>query len=71
MKNIEKLLQLLADGEKISRAQDLLDAIVDDVMERYAPPQELPLVPDDEMDDDALEQLSAAGSKNLLQARKR
>lgn len=70
MRNIEKLLQLLADSEELSKAQDPLGIMVDETMVRYAVPREQSYT-DDELDDDALEQLFAAGFKTYLQPRKR
>lgn len=71
MQNVEMLLQLLTDSEELSKAQDSLSAMVGGVVERYAAPQEKQPVSDDELDDEALEQLFAAGSKIHLQTRKR
>ena len=62
MQNVEKLLQLLADSEELSMAQDPLGIMVDETMERYAVPREQSFT-DDELDDEAMEQLFAAGFK--------
>ena len=70
MQNVEKLLQLLADSEELSMAQDPLGIMVDETMERYAVPREQSFT-DDELDDEAMEQLVAAGFKTYLQTRKR
>lgn len=70
MQNVEKLLQLLADSEELSMAQDPLGIMVDETMERYAVPREQSFT-DDELDDEAMEQLFAAGFKTYLQTRKR
>ena len=70
MQNVEKLLQLLADSEELSMAQDPLGIMVDETMERYAVPREQSFT-DDELDDEAMEQLFAAGVKTYLQTRKR
>ena len=70
MQNVEKLLQLLADSEELSMAQDPLSIMVDETMERYAVPREQSFT-DDELDDEAMEQLFAAGFKTYLQTRKR
>ena len=70
MQNVEKLLQLLADSEELSMAQDPVGIMVDETMERYAVPREQSFT-DDELDDEAMEQLFAAGFKTYLQTRKR
>ena len=70
MQNVEKLLQLLADSEELSMAQEPLSIMVDETMERYAVPREQSFT-DDELDDEAMEQLFAAGFKTYLQTRKR
>ena len=70
MQNVEKLLQLLADSEELSMAQDPLGIMVDETMERYAVPREQSFT-DDELDDEAMQQLFAAGFKTYLQTRKR
>lgn len=70
MQNVEKLLQLLANSGELSMVQDPLGLMVDETMERYAVPRGQ-LYADDELDDEALEQLFAAGSKTYLQTRKR
>lgn len=70
MQNVEKLLQLLVDSEELSMAQDPLSIMVDETMERYAVPREQSFT-DDELDDEAMEQLFAAGFKTYLQTRKR
>ena len=70
MQNVEKLLQLLVDSEELSMAQDPLGIMVDETMERYAVPREQSFT-DDELDDEAMEQLFAAGFKTYLQTRKR
>lgn len=70
MQNIEKILHFLADSEEMSMAQDPLGLMVDETMERYAVPRKQTYT-DDELDDEALEQLFAAGSTTYLQPRKR
>ena len=51
-------------------AQDPVGIMVDETMERYAVPREQSFT-DDELDDEAMEQLFAAGFKTYLQTRKR